>query len=328
MAPKKEVPSLVKALDFISFAQKEKGAPYQTHVILARNQAIASDGILTAGHKIEEDLVACPHTFTLAAALKKCTGALSLTQLDSGRLSVKSGKFKAFIPCITPADIPNFYPDPPCGVIDNRIRVGLELVSPFIVENAQRVVMASALIRSGSILATNGQILLEYWHGIDMPPGLIVPKLFINALCKMNKDLVSFGFSASSFTVYFDDGSWLRTQLYNDKWPDCDAILRKPHSPLPLPMGFFDALNAIFGFIEDNRLRVRAGRLQSHDDETQGASYEVEGLTANLAYNAKHLKVLDGLIKTIDFVGDSGISYFYGDNLRGAISQIREASNG
>lgn len=324
MAPKKEISSLIKALDFVALAQKDKGAPYQTHVALGRNKAVAYDGVLAAGHRIDEDLVACPHTMTLVAALKKCPGALSVTQLDSGRLSVKSGKFKSFVPCVPDATLPGIYPDPRVGTLNNNIRVGLELLSPFIVENSQRVVTASALLRSGSILATNGQVLLEYWHGIDLPPGLIVPKLFINALCRITKDIVGFGYSDTTFTVYFDDESWLKTQLYNERWPNCDDILARPHSPQLLPVGFFDALGTVMNFIEDGRVRLRNGKIHTHQDDITGASYEVEGLNANVVFNAKHLKLLDGIIKTIDFTGNKGVSFFYGDNIRGALTQIRE----
>lgn len=324
MSSKKESSSLVKALDFVALAQKDKGAPYQTHVALGRNKAVAYDGVLSAGHSIEEDLVACPHTHTLLSALKKCSGALSVTQLDSGKLSIKSGKFRSYVPCLPDASLPGIYPDPRVGILNNSIRDGLALLSPFIVENSQRVVTASALLRSGSVLATNGQVLLEYWHGIDLPPGLIVPKLFINALCRINKDIVAFGYSESTFTVYFNDDSWLKTQLYNERWPNCDDILARPHKSQPLPSGFFEALDTILSFIEDGRVRIRDGRLQTHQDHGVGANYEVDGLQANVVFNAKHLKLLDGVIKTIDFTGNNGVSFFYGDNIRGALTQMRE----
>lgn len=324
MAPKKEVPSLIRALDFIAFAQKDKGAPYQTHVALGGKMAVAHDGVLSAGHRIDEDLVASPHTVTLLAALKRCAGVLSVAQLDNEKLSVKSGRFKAFVPCLPNSTLPGIAPDPKAGVIDNRIREGLAILSPLVVENSQRVITASVMLRSRSMIATNGNVMLEYWHGIDLPPGLLIPKVFINALLKITKPIVSFGFSQSTFTVYFDDDSWLKTQLYNDKWPDCDTILNKPNNPVEVPVGLFDAINVVSGFADDNRIRLRTGRVQTHADESTGASYEVAGLTANVMFNIKHLLLLEGRIKTIDFVGNKNVSYFYGDNLRGAITQMTE----
>lgn len=323
MAKKKEASKLQLALDFIALAQKDKGAPYQTHVMLTNNTAIAFDGILAAGHLIDESLVACPHTMTLVAALKKCEGVLSVTQLDSGKLSVKAGKFRALVPCLPGATLPGIAPDPRVGIIDDRIRHALEIVSPLIVENSQRVITASALVKSGSVVATNGMMLLEVWHGIDMPPGLLVPKLFINALLKVQKKLVAFGFSQNSFTVYFDDNSWLKTQLYNEKWPDTDGILAKPHTALPVPEGTFKAIETVSDFCEDSRIFLKPGRVQSHAEDAVGAQYEVPQLQADVVLNAKNLKLLDGVITSIDFTGTDGITFFYGENLRGAMTQVR-----
>lgn len=324
MAKKTESSSLLRALDFVSLAQRDKGAPYQTHVVLRNRTAVSFDGVLAAGHLIDEDLNACPHTLTLLAALRKATGVLSVTQLANTKLSVRSGKFRATVPCLPDAVIPGIAPDPQVGIIDNRIRIGLEMVSPFIIENSQRVVMASALIRANSILATNGHVLMEYWHGIDMPPGLIVPKVFINALSKIKKNLIGFGFSQSSFTVYFEGDCWLKTQLYNERWPDCDSILAKPHNPQPLPPTFFEALDTVAEFADDHRIRLHNGKITTHADADTGASYEVEGLVADVVLNARHLAPLDGLIKSIDFNGTDNITFFYGDNLRGALSQLKD----
>lgn len=324
---KTEAPNLVKALNFVAVAQKDKGAPYQTHVILRNNTAIATDGILSAGHMIDEDLNACPHTMTLLAALGKCKTVLAVTQLNSGKISIKSGAFKALVPCSPDGVIPNIVPDAWCGVLDDRIRHGLELVGPFIVENSQRVIMASALLKANTIIATNGHILLEYWHGIDLPPGLIIPKLFITALSKIDKKLTGFGFSQASFTVYFEDNSWLKTQLYVEKWPDTSAIMERPHNPTALPVGFFDGLGTVQDFIEDGRVRIRPGKLQSHDSPEVGAQYDLEGLTSSVTLNAKHLKLLEGIATAFDFVGHKQISYFYGDSVRGAITQFKEDGN-
>lgn len=310
----------------MALAQRDKGAPYQTHVVLRNRTAVAFDGVLAAGHLIDEDLHACPHSMTLLSALRKSEGVLSVTQLAGDRLSVRSGKFRATVKCLPEASIPGIAPDPMVGAMDNRIRKGLEAVSPFIIENSQRVVMASALIRAGSIVATNGHVLLEYWHGIDLPPGLIVPKVFINALSKIKHNIIGFGFSQSSLTVYFEGDCWLKTQLYNEKWPDCDAILAKHVGVAhPLPVGFFEALSAVQDFAEDGRVRLFNGRMQTHADSGMGATYELDGLLVKqVTLNAKHLAPLEGLIKSVDWDGSESITFFYGENIRGALSQLKD----
>lgn len=321
---KQEPLKLLQALDFVALAQRDKGAPYQTHVALINNTAVATDGVLSAGVIIDESIEAVPHTAMLVAALKKCEGVLQVTQLDSGRLSVKAGKFRALIPCVPGAEIPGIAPDPYAGTLNNRIREGFEILSPFVVENSQRVVMASVLLRANSMVATNGHVLLEYWHGIDLPPGMIIPKLFINAVLRVKKNIAGFGFSPTSFTIYFEDNSWLKTQLYKEKYPDTDRIMSRPNSPVALPENFFTAVTAVASFSADNRVRIRPGKVMSHATETEGASYECDGVTATVTLNAKHLLLLSGLIKNMDIAGTEGASYFYGENLRGAVSHFRE----
>lgn len=321
---KQEPLKLLQALDFVALAQRDAGAPHQTHVALTHNTAIATDGVLSAGIIIDESIEAVPHTATFVKALKKCEGVLQLTQLDSGRLSVKAGKFRALVPCVPGSTLPGIAPDPYAGVLNENIRKGFERLAPFVVENSQRVVMASVLLRANTMVATNGHVLLEYWHGIDLPPNLIIPKLFINAVLKTRKAIVGFGFSPTSFTIYFEDNSWLKTQLYKEKWPDTDALMARPHTPQPLPENFFEAVTAVASFSTDNRIRIRPGKVQSHATEAEGATHECEGLFASITLNAKHLSMLEGTVASMDLVGNSGASYFYGENLRGAVSQFRE----
>jgi hypothetical protein len=315
--------ALVNALKFVSVAQKEIGQPYQTHVALLNNTAVAFDGTVAAGCQIEEDLVACPHTLRLIDALAKCGDTLSITQLDGDRLSIKSDKFKAYVPCVPVDNLTVAYPDPPCAVIDDRIKKGFEVVGVLASDNSQHVVTASILLRAGSMVATDRNIMFEYWHGIDLPPGIVVPKAGAIAVTKINKPLAQLGFSSRSVTFYFEDGSWLRSQLYDDKWPDIDRVLNVKNNPWPIPEGFFKAVEAVASFSQSGALYFKPNLLRSHAEDGIGASYEVTGLPGGPIYRAKHLKLIEPYAKTIDFIGQNGIAYFYGDDIRGAITSMR-----
>lgn len=314
---------LVKALKFVALAQKEVGQAYQTHVILAHNQAVAFDGTIAAGHRIEEDIFACPHTLRLIDALAKCGETLSVTQLDNDKLSIKSDKFKAFVPCVGKDMLATVAPDPPCAVIDDRIRKGFEVVGSLASDAAQHVVSSSILLQGGSMLATDRQVMLEYWHGIDLPPGIVIPKAGAAAVVKAGKALAQFGFSSNSVTFYFEDGSWIRSQLYSEPWPDVSRVLNVKSNPWPLPEAFYKAVEAVTSFSENGNLYFCGNVLRSHATDGIGASYEVVGLPNGPVYKAKHLKIIQQHVKTIDFVGVNGIAYFFGDSVRGAITGVR-----
>src|ERR1700729_607470 len=86
--------NLLQALEFCSIVSEKVGSPFETHVALRNNWAIAFNGVITAGHPIVEDVCMHPHTLLFMEALSKCDTNYLLTQLDNQRLSIKSGKFK------------------------------------------------------------------------------------------------------------------------------------------------------------------------------------------------------------------------------------------
>ncbi|AXC34309.1 DNA polymerase processivity factor [Escherichia phage Shy] len=313
----------LEALKFVSAAQKKGGHIYQQHVVIQNQTISAFDGQLTIGRRIEEDLTACPQSDLLAAALGKCGEQFSITQGDNSRITIQSGKFKAVVPCVDLTSMPTTYPDPNIAVIDNRIKEGFAAVMALATEGAASVLEASLLLQANSVYATNKIVVLEFWHGIDLPPGLVIPKAAAQVIAKSERDLVGFGFSASSATFWFDDESFIKTQLFSECWPNVDAILNKNVNPWPLPDGFFDAVKAVASFTATGNVYFAKGEMRSHPDGLDGAQYEVEGLPAGQAYNGKLLLMIEPYMLSADFTSYNGQAFFFGDGIRGAIAGIR-----
>lgn len=314
---------LIAALKFVAVAQHATGQIYQTHCALGGGTVVAFDGTIAAGQRINEDLTACPHTHRLIDALTKCGDSLAITQIDNGRLSVKSGNFRAFVPCVARDMLLAIQPDPPVAAIDDRLRTGFEIVGNLAADASEHVVTASILLQAGSMVATDRRVMIEYWHGIDLPPGIVLPKAGAAAVVKTKKPLVSFGFSENSATFYFNDGSWIKSQLYSVAWPNISRILDVSANPLPLPDNFYAAVDAVSPFSESDDLHFTDGFMRSHPVDGIGATYEIAGLPAGVVYKAKHLKLVQPYIKTVDFSGKNGIAYFFGDNIRGAITGVQ-----
>lgn len=314
---------LLEALSFCSVVSEKLGASYETHIGLRNNWAIAFNGIIAAGAPIEADLVCHPHTLLLVEALSKCDEGFTLTQLNTN-LIVKSGKFKASIPCLDPALMQNAEPDPQIVGIDNKFKDAVEAVGVLANENAQHVLTASVLMNRSSVISTNRVMLLEYWHGLDLPSNIPLPKQFVAALVKQKRNITGFGFSSSSATFWFEGGCWLRTQLYNDEWPDVSSILNRKANLWSIDTNFFKALDAIEPFSIDGNAYSDTNLLMSHADN-QGASFEVSGLPKGFVYPIKQLKVMKPWVRKIDYMA-SGIhdsSYclvFEGEACRGIIS--------
>lgn len=317
--------SLLQALEFCSVVSEKLGAPYETHVGLRNNWAIAFNGIVAAGSPITEDLTCYPHNLLLIEALSKCDDNFSLTQLDNGRLSIKSGKFKAVVPCLDPDLMQTALPDPQIVGITNKFKEAVEAVGVLANENAQHVITGSVLMNGASVISSNRVMLMEYWHGLDLPPNIPLPKQFVAALVKCKKNLSGFGFSNSSCTFYFEDGCWLRTQLYSDTWPDVSSILNRDANLWTIDQNFFKALEAVAPFSEDGNIYSDLNLLRSHADEGVGATFECNGIPKGFVYPIKQLQIMKPYARSIDYMA-SGVhdsSYclvFQGDFMRGVIS--------
>lgn len=308
----------LEAIQFVGTALKEQGTPYETHIYLNNNWAISNNGILTIGCPISWPKLATPNYYLFTSALSKCGTDWEISQTVEA-LRINQGKFRAIVPCCDPVLIALPTIDPPIAVINNSFRKGIEIVSMLANDNGQSVIEASILMNGQTIVGTDRTIIIEYFHGCDLPPGLALPKAFAVALCKIGKNLKAFGFSANSATFYFEDDSWIKTQLFADSWPDVNAILNRGSNPLPVPKGLFDAVKTIESFSQDNLVHFDNGILRSNSNPDTGASFEVSGLPKGPIFNIKYLKLIEGLATSIDFFAGNA-SMWFGDSCRGAIA--------
>lgn len=323
LTPKAEISSgLLDALKFCKLVTKSEGPPSETHVLLSNHSAIAFNGILAVGQHIAEDIYCAPNADLMASALAKCGEQFSITQLDNNRLSIKSNKFKALVPCIDPQIIYPAAPDAPQAVIDDRFKEAMAAVCGLASDTAQSVVAASILMAGASLIATDRKVMMEFWHGSDLPYGIPLPKTFGQVLTKINKKLTRFGFNQSSCTFYFEDDSWIRSQFFAEPWPDVRSILDRSCNAWPVPNDFWKALDAVAPFSDDENIFFDTGIMRSHPDEGVGASFEVYGLPKGLIFSIKQLNYIRSYAEQIDFAapGVYDMLMWFGKNCRGAIA--------
>jgi hypothetical protein len=129
-------------------------------------------------------------------------------------------------------------------------------------------------------------------------------------------------------TFWFDDQSWIKSQLYVEEWPNISNVLDRPSKQSPVPKDFFNGLDAIKGFT-DSTVYFGPGLVRSDPNDAVGASYEVNGLPEGPVFNLKQLLMIKPYVETIDFqvTGpfEGNMLLWFGKNVRGAISGI---SNG
>lgn len=319
----KKSPRLLEAVKFLSLISKDEGPVNETHILLHNKTASTFNGTLGAGCIIDEELYCAPHTKTFLNALSKCGENYSLTQVDQAKLSIKSGPFKAIIPCIDPTLI--YFPTPDANVapIDDSFKTALELIEKIKPENGQDIILVSNLMNGPSILATDGKILVEAWHGLNLPTNVPFPKAIIPIL-QSSKKLAGFGMSKTTMTFYLEDGSFIRTQLYAKDWPDMSDLFNKWQSnPIPVPPDFFKGFEAVKDFSRNGMVYFKDGKISSHAEDNAGAEFEVEGLKFGPVYSAKYIAILKEMATKIDFYvpaeRNSKLLAFTGDKVRGIL---------
>jgi hypothetical protein len=323
---KQDSSKLLQALQFLSAVTKDVGEPYETHVHLQNHWATAFNPFIAAGHPIEEEIYTFPNNQKMIAALSKCGENFAITQLDNTRLAITSGKFKAMVPCLDPTMFQPPIPDNPIAEIDDKFKHALEVVTPIVSEEGYKVHLCSIYMNGYSVISTNGAIAFEYWHGLNLPPGIALPKAFQKALSKIQYKLVRFGFSQSSITAYFENGSWLRSQLMAEKWPieTMNKILNKECNLQPIPTDIWVALDAVKPFADEGIVYFNNQTLFAKNET---ASYEVADLPNGPVFSIKNLEMIKAHAKKVDFFaagpGDASMLMFYGDNIRGVVMGMR-----
>lgn len=319
--PTKTESQLLQSLRTLSSILKDDGSILERHVLLKDHWCIAQNGILALGSPILEDLTAAPNGLLLREALAKCGDAFSLTQL-SHTLSLKGGKFKASVPCMPPEDLHPAFPDPAIAQLDDRLKVSLSAVSPLALDE-NSVVTASVLIDGGTVTATDRKVIIQHWHGIDLPPMLALPKALIKPLIGNSKKLTGFGFSKSSCTFHYEDNSWFKSQYFAEQWPDINSILNKLTNAHNLPEDFYTAIDALEPFSENGFVYCDSNVMRSHEEDGKGASYEVYGLPKGPVLNIKQMKMIKPLIQKVDFLVPHHNHYMmigYGEKCRIAVA--------
>lgn len=317
--------SLFSALKFLEPVSSAEGNAQVTHCQLRNKQAVMFNGLMARGCLIDADTCANVHLQLLLSSLKRCKSEVQVTQLQNA-LCVQSGKYKAFVPTL-PDDM--FAPTVPSAAIapcDDRLKKSLEICGRVAVESGKRLLECSVLARANSCVSTDGKVLFEHWHGIDMPP-MVIPKISQVALCKIDKKLTGFGVEwngqiVSSVTFWFEDSSWLRTQTYTEQFPDTDALFARNASAnlWPIPEGLFEGLEAIAEFastvIFDGKI------IKTSDVENVGATYEIKGSMPKVQLSYDLLMMFAGLVNKADFSATEATALFQGEGFRGLLAKI------
>lgn len=305
---KKEDSELLKALKFVSIAQKDIGSTGEMHCAIFQGQVIAFDGVIAAGYPCGEEIQCFPQTKRLIDALEKVKNVMSMSLLASNQLAIKDGdRFTAYIPTVSGAEMPFAAPDPKNWPLNDHFKNAAKLAGVYTTEGAQTVVGSSILSTEYTFVGTNTLAVIEVMHKNHIPPGLILPKRFFDHLNKIEIPIVGFGYAENTFTAHFENGAWVRTQLYKEQWPNVYALLDRGANmtKTPITAKLAEAVETVASFSTDSRVYVGDNRVSSHREENIGASFTCPGAGGPVIFNARSFLTIAPYVANISFGGET-----------------------
>lgn len=316
---------MLDALKFVKGAVAKKDfVPALTHFRIENGLIKGYNGKIGLCSPIDLDLNVSPRAVPFAKAIQTCKTTVSMHMTNSGRLAIKSGKFKAFVEC-TEEIYPDVKPEGDIIELAGDFLPAIKKIAPFIAEDASRPWAKGVLFCNESAFATNNLIVIEYWLGYSFPTPVNVPQVAINELIRINQEPVSIQLTENSITFHFEDGRWLRSALLDLGWPNVYKVLDGDSHQTPPPSTLFDAVEDLSPFVDElGRMWFTNEKITTCLDDDIGASINMEGLPEAGCFNNKQLLLLNKVVEKIDFTLYPRPCLFTGGPMRGALIGFRE----
>lgn len=313
-------------LKFVQGAVAKKDIiPTLTHFRIKDGFIKGYNGRIALCSPIDIGLNCQPKAVDFIKAIQTCQdNTVHLNMTPAGRLTVKSGKFKAHINCVEEI-FPDVEPEGERIVLDGGILQALKLLEPMIAEDASRPWARGILLRDQFAHATNNVVICQYWLKFKIPFDMVIPHDAVNEIIRINEEPVALQVMENAVTFHFSNNRWLRTQTASTEWPAIERVLDKSGvDPKPLYEGFFDDLETLRPFADDlNSCYFHDGFLATHLDEGVGARVEhgSEHIPNGMRFNLNQLRLLSKVATSFDF--NQSPALFYGELWRGAIVKMR-----
>lgn len=238
--------------------------PALTHVHFYEGRVQGGNGKLSIDAPCDgaHDDITVP-TVPLINALRACGESPDISITDAGKLRIKNGKFRALLPLLDNKAYPASTLE---GKVLTRDKTEIanfltacNTLRAFVGNDASRPWCNGIIFEGDRAYATNNVILASVpcpMHGAKFN----IPSYAVDEVLRLvgthNYNISEVLLSDNAVSVAFMNGTWLRSNLFNDEWPDLDHILAAyDYSDLPVvPAGVADAVDTTKHFVEDKKM--------------------------------------------------------------------------
>lgn len=319
---------MLNELKFVQGAVAKKDyVPALTHFHIGDGRIYGFNGTLAISAPTDLAITATPKAASFVKAVEKLPENVEvvLNLTEAGRLSVKAGRFKAFVEChADSSEIVRVTPQGDYVALPGGILPVLRKLAPFMGVDASRRWAMGILLKNQSAYATTNIVLVEHWLPMVFPTPLNLPSEAVKEMLRIGLEPVGIQVEERAVTFHYESGAWLRTALYPSDWPDLSRVLDQHSDPKPFPDGFFDAVTRLDAFTtKENRLYLRGGVLATSQHDGDGALVELDDFGGVGCHFLGQMANLDGVATSIDLTLWPAPCLFFGDMLRGAIIGMR-----
>lgn len=321
---------MLNDLKFVQGAVARKDyVPALTHFYIADGNIFGFNGVLAISTPTDLAVNAAPKAAQFVKAVERVPAdeEIVLNLTEAGRLSIKAGRFRAYVECHEDAERAiKIEPEGDYAEMPPGLLTVLKKLMPFMGEDATRPWARGVLLRGQSAFATNNIVLVEHWLPINFPSEFTLPAEAVKEMVRVGIDPAGIQVSERSVTFHYPNGSWIRSALNVGEWPDLVKVLNIEHNCQPVPEGFFEAVKRLDAFTtKENHLFFRGGVIATSATEGDGALMELDDFGGIGCHFLVHMIKLDGIATSIDFSTWPRPCLFFGDLCRGAIigPQIR-----
>jgi len=304
---------MLKELKFVQGAvskDKKELIAGMSHFAIENKTIRAYNGTLALSSPLPFDIDCKPKASQLVAAIGNCSPdhVVSISMTPGGKLSIKSGPFRALVECIT-EETPHVEPEGDDVLFSgSALREAFKALIPFVGTDASKPWTNGIFLSGQSAFATNNVIIVEYWLGTPMPFNINIPLDTVREFLRVGEEPTHAQIASNSITFHFPDGKWIRSGLLNTDWPiaQIQAILGAPAKPGPMDPAVFEGLDAIKPFLDmtsaiGGSVYFRDGHMATHLSDDLGATYDLVDFPHIGCYAMPMLKMLDGIVDSIDW---------------------------
>jgi DNA polymerase III sliding clamp (beta) subunit (PCNA family) len=313
---------MLDTLRFIQGAVSTKDiVPVLSHYYLKDGIALSSNGKMSLCAPMPDAPNCCPKATEFYKAIQRCDEAPVLAVTPTGRISVKSGKFRALIDAESTDNFPTEAPEGVRYELSAPLLPTIARLMPYVSEDTSRAWSVGMHFAGGKIFATNNVIVAEMDCPFPTEHAVVIPYYALREMLRIGEEPIAVQVADNSMSLHYAGGRWLKTRLLDGGWPDIAALLDGlGASSTPLPDGLQTALDKLEPFVGIN------GAIFFHDGvvstaREDGCSYEL-GADLSACYNLRMLQsILDA--ETADLQRHPAPAPFGKQGMRGAIIGMR-----